>query len=383
MKIGIVVPHIFMHRDILPEVIFSPAPLALGLAEGLQKLGETVTLFSPGPIDTAVKNSTADLHLFEQELAGRGDTYVDLLKKHPVTFVSLARQVQAELIAKAYGMANKGELDIVHIYTNEEDIALPFAQLCARPVIFTHHDPFNFLIKYKNIFPKYPYLNWLSVSLAQRHGMPEDTNWIGNIYHGLQESALAATYEPKGGYVAYLGRIIEAKGTHLAIQAIQRYNKTAKTPLKLKIAGKHYAGSKDSYWREYIEPELNDPNIEYVGFINTLRTKQDFLGNASALLMPSVFDEPFGMVLIESLACGTPVIGLDSGALPEVITHGKTGYIVSKQKNDTDTAGALAEAICKIPYLSRQLCRNEFEARFTMQRMCEEHRAVYQQLVQQ
>src|SRR5688572_29898647 len=121
LTIGIVVPHIFMHRDILPHVIFSPGHLARGLAEGLQALGAQVTLFSPGPADTLVKNVTADMGNFEQELAGRGDGYVDLLKKHPFTFITLARQVQSELIAKAFAAANAGELDLVHIYTNEED----------------------------------------------------------------------------------------------------------------------------------------------------------------------------------------------------------------------------------------------------------------------
>src|SRR5690348_15966568 len=106
LKIGLVVPHIFLHKDILPHVIFSPGRLAIRLAEGLQDLGAEVTLFSPGPVDTSVKTITADLSYFERELAGRGDTYLDLLKKHPFTFITLARQVQAEVIAKAYAMAN-------------------------------------------------------------------------------------------------------------------------------------------------------------------------------------------------------------------------------------------------------------------------------------
>lgn len=214
MRVGIVVPHIFMHRDILPKVIFSPAQLALDLAEGLQAAGTEVTLFSPGPVDTTVRNITADLSYFETELAGRGDTYVDLLKKHPFTFITLARQVQSELIAKAYAMANTGDLDVVHIYTNEEDIALPFASLCTKPVVFTHHDPFNFLVKYKNTFPKYKGLNWISMSYAQRKGMPKDTNWVGNVYHGLSDDALHPVAQPSGDYIAFIGRIIQPKGVH-------------------------------------------------------------------------------------------------------------------------------------------------------------------------
>ncbi|HTH72000.1 MAG TPA: glycosyltransferase [Candidatus Pristimantibacillus sp.] len=363
MKIGLVVPHIFIDKDILPSVIFSPGTLALQLAEGLQDLGAEVTLFTPDRADTTVTNVTADMSLFEIELAGRGDNYLDLLKKHPLTFVSLARQVQAELIAKAYAMANRGELDVVHIYTNEEDIALPFAEFCQKPVVFTHHDPFRLLVKYKSSFPKYRQLNWISISLAQRQQMPPDTNWVANIYHGLPEGEFAPNYEPTGNYVAYIGRIIESKGVHLAIDAAKQAG------VKLKIAGKHYAGhGKDAYWHEKVEPQLGQ-DIEYVGFVKG-KAKQDLLGNAAALLVPSTFDEPFGMVMIEALACGTPVIGLPSGAIPEVIKDGKTGFVTE------DLPGAIA----KINTIDRHTCRAEFEARFTLRRMCEEHLDVYGRL---
>lgn len=372
LRIGLVAPHIFLHRDIMPQVIFSPGQLVIDLAHGLQKLGADVTLFSPGPVDVAVRNVTADLTLFEQELAGRGDTYLDLLKKHPFTFVTLARQVQSEMIAKAYAMVNAGELDVVHIYTNEEDTALPFAELCSAPVVFTHHDPFNFLVKYKNVFPKYKHLNWVSMSLAQRSGMPEDTNWVANIYHGVAADKFAPNISPTADYAAYFGRIIQPKGLHLAIAAAK------KAGLPLKIAGKHYAGQKDSYWREVIEPELGG-NIEYVGFIKDDEAKQDFLGNAAALVVPSLFDEPFGMVTIEALACATPVIGLRSGAIPEIITHGENGLLVQKSNERTMVAD-LALAMRDASRLDRGAARAAFEARFTLDRMCAEHLQLYREL---
>jgi glycosyltransferase involved in cell wall biosynthesis len=415
MKIGIVVPHIFMHRQILPKVIFSPATLALDLCEGLRERGAEVTLFSPGPVDPdpvnidassaagmPITNITADLSYFEQELAGRGDTYLDLLKKHPFTFVTLARQVQSELIAKAFAMANNGELDLVHIYTNEEDIALPFAALCTKPVVFTHHDPFNFLVKYKNVFPKYAGLNWISTSLAQRKGMPPDTNWVANIFHGLRPELFTPNYRPTGGYVGYLGRIIESKGTHLAIQAVKKYNAGAPAgqKLKLKIAGKHYAGHhKDTYWQERILPLIDGDEIEYAGFISSPKAKQDFLGNAAALIIPSTFEEPFGMVMIEALACGTPLVGLNSGAIPEVIKEGETGFVIAKtitkQKttnsqglpqtrgavDESKTAADLAAALKKIPNINRHICRQDFETRFTQDRMCDEHLAAYERVI--
>jgi len=372
----------FMHRDILSQVIFSPGTLALSLADGLQQLGADVTLFSPGPVDTTAANITADLSYFEHELADRGDTYLDLLKKHPLTFITLARQVQAELIANAFAMANRGELDVVHVYTNEEDTALPFTILCSKPVVFTHHDPFNFLVKYKNVFPKYAQLNWISISMAQRRGMPADTNWVANICHGLDPAAFTASYKPKGQYLAYLGRIIEPKGVHLAIAAVKAYNAAhPDQTYTLKIAGKHYAGHrKDSYWAEQIEPRIGG-DIEYVGFINTAAAKQDFLGNAAALLVPSTFEEPFGMVSIEALACGTPVVALDSGANSEVVKSGQTGLIVPKSDDPAQTVTALSEALAQIGNIDRQVCRADFEARFTLGRMTQGYLTTYERLM--
>jgi glycosyltransferase involved in cell wall biosynthesis len=382
IRVALVVPHIFLHRDILPNVIFSPGTLALELAKGLNNCNIDVTLFTPGPVDTSIPNITADMSYFETELAGRCDTYIDLLKKHQFIFVSLARQVQSELIAKAYAAANNNEYDLVHIYTNEEDIALPFAKLCKKPVVFTHHDPFNFLIRYKSIFPKYPQLNWLSLSLAQRSGMPANTNWVGNIYHGLNPDDFKA-YADEGerDYIAYLGRIIEPKGLHLAIDAVNKYNETALKPITLKIAGKHYSDSgKDTYWQQQILPRLNE-NIKYIGFIKEIYDKNTFLGDAKALIIPSTFNEPFGMVMIESLASGTPVIGLNSGAIPEVINK-NTGILVQQDASDIITVERLSHAIQQIDSISRQSCRNEFEARFTLERMCQDHAEVYRRLTE-
>lgn len=380
-RVGLIVPHIFIHREILPHVIFSPGQLALDLCEGLAKEGIDITLFSSGPADTRVPNVTADLTNFESELAGRGDSYLDLLKKHPFTFISLARQVQAEIIAKAYQAAANDELDVVHIYTNEEDTALPFAKLCPKPVVFTHHDPFNFLVKYKNVFPKYKNLPWVSLSYAQRGGMPEDTNWAANIYHGLNENTFHLNSSPQGDYVAYMGRIIEPKGVHLAIEAVKRYNLATEKPVRLKIAGKHYAGhSKDTYWQTKIAPELGD-TIEYVGHIKSDQEKQEFLGNALAILVPSTFDEPFGMVTIEALACGTPVIGLTAGATKEIIEDGRTGYVIDAESEDIPEK--FADAISSIGTLSRQTCRDTFKERFTLEKMVTAHAELYSKLAKE
>jgi glycosyltransferase involved in cell wall biosynthesis len=197
-------------------------------------------------------------------------------------------------------------------------------------------------------------------------------------------------YAPKDNYVAYLGRIIEPKGVHLAIQAVKAYNKNRPNgqKIKLKIAGKHYSGHrKDTYWQERIEPVIDNKEVKYVGFIDNTAAKQQFLSNAKALLVPSIFDEPFGMVMIEALACGTPIIALDSGAISEVVQHEKTGFIIKKTQdaeqslNESAIADAFADAISKVLTLDRHACRQEFETRFTSSRMCKEHLAVYMRLI--
>jgi glycosyltransferase involved in cell wall biosynthesis len=381
----------FMQDAILPHVIFSPGTLAKQLAEGLQAAGHDVFLFTPGSIATTAHNITSNTSLFEAELAARGDTAVSLLKKHPLTFITLARQLQAELIAQAYKMANDNRLDIVHVYTNEEEIALTFADLCQKPVVFTHHDPFNFLVRYKAVMPKYRHLNWISLSFAQRETMPKTTHWVANIYHGLDPtSTILHQANADKPYVLFMGRIIEAKGLHLAIQAVQQFNKSATIPLRLEIAGKHYAGKKDQYWQNHILPLINDPNISYRGFINDPHKKSALVAGAQALMIPSTFHEPFGMVMIEALAVGTPVIGLDSGAIKEVVKHGETGFVVpilrlmkdSKDVVDeTSAVKGLVHTLQNITTIDRTACRTDFEARFTLDRMVQEHIQTYEHLV--
>jgi glycosyltransferase involved in cell wall biosynthesis len=274
-------------------------------------------------------------------------------------------------------------------------LALPFSQLCQKPVVFTHHDPFNFQVKYRHVFPKYAHLNWISLSYAQRIGMPKDTHWIANIPHGIDPEKFHYNPHPTGGYVAYLGRVVEPKGVHLAIAAVKAYNATNDKRLILKIAGKHYSGVKDGYWKQMIEPYIDGEEIIYEGFIGTREGKQRFLGDAQALLVPSTYDEPFGLVMVEALACGTPIVGLASGAIPEVVQDGRTGFVVQGVYEDRPdhlatshhsavetepTARKLAGALGRVSIIERQACRADFEQRFTTDEMCSQYLAVYERL---
>lgn len=398
MKIGLIVPHIFMSDEILPNVLFAPGELSINIANKFQATGNDITLFTPSKVTTKAKNITADMGYFEKELRLRKCTYLDLLAKHPLIFISLARQVQSELIAKAYTMANHGNFDIIHVYTNEEDTAITMSALCNIPIVFTHHDPFNYYVRYKNIFPKYHKLNWISFSYAQRKSMPKDTNWIANIYHGIDLDRYLPNYQHNSNYLLYMGRIIEPKAVHLAIKAIKKYNLGhPNTKLQLKIAGKYYIEKdKPLYWRNIIKPFIDNKYIKYIGLIKDDKTKNEILANAKALIIPSTFEEPFGMVMIESLACGTPLIGLDSGSIPEIIINGVNGIIAKKiykksnkntktnhQKiiNEVRTANNLAIAIDKVNDIDRYKCRLDFENRFTSQRMCDDYLIIYKKVL--
>ncbi|MFW5703015.1 MAG: glycosyltransferase [Candidatus Dojkabacteria bacterium] len=395
MRVALVVPHIFMQDELLGDVIFSPGELAMDLAAGLAAAGVEVEFFCPGQVSDSrldgVSQYNADLSFFDAELKERGYGYKTLLKKHPLTFISLARQVQSELVAKAYALGNSAEIDLVHIYMNEEELALAFADLCKVPVLFTHHEPYNFSTKYRTSFGKYKHRNLISISHSQREAMPEDTNWVGNVYHGLPQNrynyvpaeSSPADQDSKSSeeYIAFLGRIIEPKGVHLAIQAAKAAG------IRLKIAGKHYSGySKDSYWEKIIKPEIDGERVEYVGFLKSIEQKQKFLGNALGLIMPSTWQEPFGMVMIESLACGTPIVGLANGAIPEVVRDGENGFLsdyspsskYARDNTQVEVIKSLARNIQKLPKLDRRKVRESFEEKFTLEQMVSGHIELYE-----
>jgi glycosyltransferase involved in cell wall biosynthesis len=371
VRIGIVLPHIFMTKDIFNDVIFAPGTLAITLCKELKELGNEVTFFSPGYIVEGVNNINADLSFFESELKLRGYSYIELLKKHPLTFISLSRQVQSDLIVEAIKYANE-KLDVLHIFSLEEEISLPISDFSKVPVCFTHHEPFNYLTKYRSQFERYPNLNYISISLSQQKTLSSKINFVGNVYNGIPESAYTPLNNPSIDYFAYSGRIIEPKGVHLAIKACIKAKK------KLKIAGKYY----DKYFDEVIKPliENNKEYIEYVGFLKTDKEKNEFYGNAIATLVPSTWDEPFGMVAIESLASGTPVIALKSGALEEIVKDKKTGFLEEKKVNEEETINGLVEAIQNIGNIDRTECRKDYLERFSSKKMATEYMNIYRHL---
>jgi glycosyltransferase involved in cell wall biosynthesis len=204
----------------------------------------------------------------------------------------------------------------------------------------------------------------ISISNAQRAPIPW-ANWEATVYHGLPKLQFRFC-AGGGGYLAFLGRISPEKRADRAIEIAKR------TGMPLKIAAKVDRADR-RYFKRVIEPLLNNPSVEWVGEI-TDQQKNEFLGNAFALLFPIDWPEPFGLVMIEAMACGTPVIAYERGSVPEVMENGVTGFIV-REENEA------AEAVGRVRNLSRERCREVFEKRFTDERMANDYISLYERML--
>jgi glycosyltransferase involved in cell wall biosynthesis len=216
------------------------------------------------------------------------------------------------------------------------------------------------------LFTEFPDVPLVSISDDQRWPIPE-ASWKATVYHGLPRN-LHTFRERPGDYLAFLGRISPEKRLDRAIEIARR------SSMKLKVAAKIYPEDRE-YYKRTIEPLLNNARsfVEFIGEVGG-RDKDEFLGNARALLFPIDWPEPFGLVMIEAMACGTPVIAWRNGSVPEVIDHGVTGFVV-------ESVEEAVERVKHITELDRQTCREVFEERFDDTRMTRNYLHVYEQIL--
>ena len=254
------------------------------------------------------------------------------------------------------------EFDILHFHLDY----YPFSLFSRQPTPFvtTLHGRLD-LPEHQAVFDVFPSIPVISISNNQRKPLPQ-AHWVKTIHHGLPANLLAPR-PVKGGYLAFLGRVAPEKAPDQAIRIAVR----CKMPLK--IAAKVDAVDREYFERE-IEPLLQLPGVEFVGEISD-REKSEFLSGAAALLMPIDWPEPFGLVMIEAMACGAPVVAYGSGSVPEIVEDGLTGFIV---KDELEAADAIRN---RLPSLSRQKIRARFEERFTARRMANEYLEIYRKLV--
>lgn len=339
MRIAQVAP---LHESVPPRYYGGTERVVSWLTERLVSLGHEVTLFASGDSVTnaqLVKSCKRALRLDAD--------CIDPLAHHVL------------MIEEVFSRAD--DFDIIHFHTDY--LHFPFSRREKIACLTTLHGRLDLpdLIPLYKEFRETPLV---SISDAQRKPLPW-VNWVGTVHHGLNIHELSLQEKP-GDYLAFLGRVSPEKGLDSAIQIAIRAGR------KLKIAAKVDRADRN-YYEEKIKPLLNHPLIEFIGEIGNSE-KAEFLGNAVALLFPINWPEPFGLVMIEAMACGTPVVAYPGGAVPEIMLDGVTGSLV----HNVNEAVA---AVNKIREIDRRSCREHFEMNFSADRMAKDYLKIYHQIV--
>ncbi len=381
MRIAVIAPSVYMSEKTYPERIFAPRIVALQLVDGLVKKGHDVTLFSAPDIETKAKLVGGAVDLLKGNLIRDKFLNRELLIEYKLESGSESRAFYAlDLMGKAFQEDKKQKFDIIQ---TDDPLLHPLADLSDSAVIFTFHDPlprresidFWFLNTYKKH-------NFISISMGQRKGEPA-LNFVGNVYHGLDQKLYVPSFE-KGKYLAYFGRLLVEKGPDVAIKAAKESGES------IKIASDKMHFNTD-FVKKNVLPFIDGKAVEHVGLMKTAEEKSSFLGNAKAMLFPIQWDEAFGLVIIESMGCGTPVIAYNRGSVPELIKDGVTGFVIDQDNEDRPGKGSwvikkqgiegLVEAIQRIGEIDRKACRKHVEENFTVEKMIEGYEKVYQKMI--
>jgi glycosyltransferase involved in cell wall biosynthesis len=253
------------------------------------------------------------------------------------------------------------EFDVIHFHMDW--IHLPLMHRLSTPFLTTCHGRLD-LSGLSELIQKFPEAPFISISDSQRAPLP-DAHWLGTVYHGMPVDLYRPSFE-QGKYLAFLGRITPDKGPGDAIKIAREAG------LPLRIAAK-LPRQQGRYFKEEVEPLIDGQQVQFIGELDE-RGKGEFLRHAAALLFPIDWPEPFGLVMIEAMACGTPVIAYPCGSVPEVLDHGVTGFIV-------DNCSEAAKAVGEIGKFDRRRIRETFEKRFTSERMAQSYLDYYEATV--
>ena len=338
MKIAQIAPLV---ESVPPTLYGGTERVVSWLTEELVAQGHEVTLFASGDSQTAAKLVP---------IVPRG------LRLHGIHDSTPYNMRMLDQVA-----ARQDEFDMLHFHI--DFFQSPLFRGMAHKTLTTLHGRQD-LPELPDIYRAFPHMPLVSISNHQRLPVPP-VNWMGTVYHGLPNTLLKEG-RGEGGYLAFLGRICPDKGILAAIEIARRAGMTLKVAAKVDPADQ-------VYYDEQVAPVLaHSPHVEFIGEINDAR-KPEFLGNARALLFPICWPEPFGLVMIESMACGTPVIAFNCGSVPEIMENGLTGYVV----DDVDQA---VVAVGKLDALFRPSIRSRFEERFSVAAMARDYVRIYHQL---
>jgi glycosyltransferase involved in cell wall biosynthesis len=321
------------------------------LTEELVRRGQEVTLFASGDSETSARL----VPTFDEAIWHHRPAYADVVPSWTVVLGKVQRQLE--------------EFDVVHSHL--EYFGLPLARQSDVPVITTLHGRLD-LPELRPVFAEFANAPLISISHAQRRPVAW-ANFIATIYHGIDLTQL--TFNPRpDGYLAFLGRISREKGVDKAIRIARRLGLPLKVAARMPLPHVQDARVRADwdYWNREVEPLLGS-DVEILGEVAGPE-KDEFLRNASALLFPITWPEPFGLVMVEALACGTPVLALRRGSVPELIEDGCSGFIRDTEEELVDAAQHLGE-------IDRFQCRREAERRFSPAAMANAYELVYDSLV--
>jgi len=339
MKIAQIAP---LAESVPPRLYGGTERVVSYLSEELVRLGHDVTLFASGDSETSAKLVPCS----------RRALRLDSAVKDPLAYTTL-------MLERVRAQAH--EFDIVHFHI--EHLHLPLFRSMARKTITTVHGRLD-LPELAALYREFSDMPLVSISHSQRRPLTF-ANWVGTVHHGLAAEVCPFNPAPRGGYFAFLGRVSPEKGLERAIEIAQRAG------ARLRIAAKIDRADED-YFHQRIRPLLARPGIEFIGEV-TEAQKPAFLGNATALLFPIQWPEPFGLAMVEAMSCGTPVIAWPYGSVPEVVEDGRTGFVV-------DSVAAAVEVLGRIARLDRSAVRARFEERFSAARMAQDYLSVYRAL---
>ena len=338
MRIAQIAP---LHEAVPPKLYGGTERVVSYLTEELVALGHDVTLFASGDSVTSARINSVWPRALRLDPAIR-----DPIAPHILLMETVRRMAD--------------DFDVLHFHMDYWPFSLFSRQ--KTPFLTTMHGRLD-LPELQPVFNTFPHAPVVSISDSQRRPLPQ-ANFVATVLHGLPEKLLT----PQTGgqsYLAFLGRIAPEKSPDRAIHIARACGMKLKIAAKVDRVDQHYFDS-------VIRPLLTGDDVELIGEISD-REKPAFLSGAHALLMPIDWPEPFGLVMIEAMSCGTPVIAFNRGSVPEIVEDGLTGFIVE------DVMGAV-KAVERLPELSRKRVRQRFETRFTARRMAEDYLAVYQSM---
>ncbi|HYU19290.1 MAG TPA: glycosyltransferase family 4 protein [Chloroflexota bacterium] len=325
------------------------------LTEELVRRGHDVTLFASGDSVTSARLiPTVDRALWRQAE-----------QRDPLIFWSLT-------LGEVYPRVARGDFDLVHSHL--DFIALPCAALVDTPTVTTLHGRLD-LRDLPRVYSHFAQMPVISISDSQREPLPE-ANWVGTVYNGVDLEQFP--FNPRGGdYLVFLGRVSPEKGLDRAIRIARRAGLPIKVAARMPLKNMSEAGARADwdYYHVVVEPLLKEPDVEFVGEVVDA-VKAELLGNARALLFPIDWPEPFGLVMAEAMACGTPVIARPRGSVPEVITDGVTGLI-------GETEDELVRLCGRVDRINRDACRAETVRRFSPQAMADGYELIFRRVLRE